>query len=146
VAPFLDRFGLVSERAALIDVISIEQNIAVPLTLELLPVADAVRDRVRALAHEVGLDETKLARQPREADGRPGPAAVSPGPRARSVPAPARSPDLVARAWPRGCARAIVARVCRARGIAAVAVTEDRSFAKALRKDVSRRPHDRGRS
>ena len=58
----LDRFGIVTERALLLEGSSLLQNIALPLTVEIDPVPDAVGDKVRLLAREVGLEETWLDR------------------------------------------------------------------------------------
>ena len=52
----LDRFGIVSERAVLLDALSVTQNLAVPFSLEIEPPPDAVRSRVQALAGVMGLD------------------------------------------------------------------------------------------
>jgi len=52
---FLDRFGIVNERVVLLDELSIAQNLAVPLTLDLDPLPAAVRRRAEALAADVGL-------------------------------------------------------------------------------------------
>jgi ABC-type transporter Mla maintaining outer membrane lipid asymmetry ATPase subunit MlaF len=52
----LDRFGIVSERAVLLDALSVIQNLAVPFTLEIEPPPGDVQSSVRALAGEVGLD------------------------------------------------------------------------------------------
>lgn len=54
----LDGLGLVSHRAVLVDMLSVLQNVALPLTLDVEPIAPAVRPRVEALAREVGLAET----------------------------------------------------------------------------------------
>lgn len=54
----LDRFGIVSERAVLLDALSVVQNLAVPFSLEIEPPPDEVRARVQALAGEVGLDQS----------------------------------------------------------------------------------------
>ena len=51
----VDRFGIVSERAVLLDALSVIQNLAMPFTLEIEPPPDDVRQRAEALAHEVGL-------------------------------------------------------------------------------------------
>ncbi len=51
----LDRFGLVSERAVLVEQFTAEQNLAMPMSLEVESLAPALRDEVRALALEVGL-------------------------------------------------------------------------------------------
>jgi ABC-type transporter Mla maintaining outer membrane lipid asymmetry ATPase subunit MlaF len=56
----LDQFGLLSERAALLDQLTAEQNLALPLSLELEQLSTEVRSRVGHLAHEVGLDEESL--------------------------------------------------------------------------------------
>jgi ABC-type transporter Mla maintaining outer membrane lipid asymmetry ATPase subunit MlaF len=51
----VDRFGLVSERTALLEGLSVVQNLALPFTLEIEPVPADVRERTIALAREVGL-------------------------------------------------------------------------------------------
>ena len=56
----LDQFGLLSERAVLLDQLTAEQNLALPLSLELDQLPAEVRSRVRDLAHEVGLDADNL--------------------------------------------------------------------------------------
>jgi ABC-type transporter Mla maintaining outer membrane lipid asymmetry ATPase subunit MlaF len=56
----LDQFGLLSERAVLLDQLTAEQNLALPLSLELDQLPTEVRSRVRDLAHEVGLDADNL--------------------------------------------------------------------------------------
>jgi putative ABC transport system ATP-binding protein len=56
----LDQFGLLSERAVLLDQLTAEQNLAVPLSLELDALPTEVRTRVNRLAHEVGLADADL--------------------------------------------------------------------------------------
>jgi ABC-type ATPase involved in cell division len=51
----LDRFGLVSDRAVLLDQSTVAQNLALPLTLAIDPIPPDVRAAVDALAREVGL-------------------------------------------------------------------------------------------
>jgi ABC-type transporter Mla maintaining outer membrane lipid asymmetry ATPase subunit MlaF len=58
----VDRFGIVSERAVLLDGLSTIQNLAMPFTLEIEPPPDDVREQAMALAREVGLAETAWAR------------------------------------------------------------------------------------
>jgi ABC-type lipoprotein export system ATPase subunit len=58
----LDRFGIVTERAVLLDGFSLAGNLALPITLEIDPIADDVRRRVDALARSVGLEVTALDR------------------------------------------------------------------------------------
>jgi predicted ABC-type transport system involved in lysophospholipase L1 biosynthesis ATPase subunit len=53
----VDRFGIVSERAVLLDQLSVIQNLAMPFTLEIEPPPEDVRLRAAALAAEVGLPE-----------------------------------------------------------------------------------------
>jgi len=54
---FVDRFGIVSERAVLLDGMSVIQNLSVPFSLEIEPPPADVRSRAAALAQEVGLSE-----------------------------------------------------------------------------------------
>jgi ABC-type transporter Mla maintaining outer membrane lipid asymmetry ATPase subunit MlaF len=51
----VDRFGIVTERAVLLDQLTVVQNLAMPFTLAIEPPADAVRARAEQLAAEVGL-------------------------------------------------------------------------------------------
>jgi ABC-2 type transport system ATP-binding protein len=53
----VDRFGIVSERAVLLDQLSVIQNLAMPFTLEIEPPPEDVRMRATGLASEVGLPE-----------------------------------------------------------------------------------------
>ncbi|HWB17085.1 MAG TPA: ATP-binding cassette domain-containing protein [Vicinamibacterales bacterium] len=57
----LDRFGIVTHRAVLVDGLSIAANLALPLTLSVDPMSDVTRAAVLALAREVDLPETRLA-------------------------------------------------------------------------------------
>ena len=54
----VDRFGIVSDRAVLLDQLTVVQNLAMPFTLAIEPPSSEVRDRAVALAREVGLPET----------------------------------------------------------------------------------------
>lgn len=58
----LDQLGIVSERAVLLDQLTTEQNLAVPLTLDLYDLPADVRTRVSALSGEVGLTGEQLPR------------------------------------------------------------------------------------
>jgi predicted ABC-type transport system involved in lysophospholipase L1 biosynthesis ATPase subunit len=53
----VDRFGIVSGRAVLLDALSVIQNLAIPFTLEIEPPPAHVRERAEGLAREVGLPE-----------------------------------------------------------------------------------------
>ena len=57
----LDRFGLVSERAVLVDQFTAAQNLALPLTLEIDEIAPDVATAVHNLAAEVGLSADELS-------------------------------------------------------------------------------------
>jgi ABC-type sulfate/molybdate transport systems ATPase subunit len=52
----LDRFGIVSDRAALLDPLTVVQNLALPFTLEIEPPSDEIRAQAEALARDVGLE------------------------------------------------------------------------------------------
>jgi ABC-type transporter Mla maintaining outer membrane lipid asymmetry ATPase subunit MlaF len=56
----LDRLGILSERAVLLDQMTVEQNLAIPLTLELFDLPADVRAAVIRLAEEVGLAPEQL--------------------------------------------------------------------------------------
>jgi ABC-type transporter Mla maintaining outer membrane lipid asymmetry ATPase subunit MlaF len=58
----VDRFGIVSERAVLLDQLTPIQNLAMPFTLAVEPPADEVRVRAEALAAEVGLPADSWSR------------------------------------------------------------------------------------
>jgi ABC-type polar amino acid transport system ATPase subunit len=54
----VDRFGIVSTRAVLLDALTVVQNLAMPFTLDVDPLAAGVRQRAVALAVEVGLPDS----------------------------------------------------------------------------------------
>jgi polar amino acid transport system ATP-binding protein len=58
----IDRFGIVSDRAVLLDRFTVIQNLAMPFTLEIEPPPDDVRIRAESLAREVGLPEPAWGR------------------------------------------------------------------------------------
>jgi predicted ABC-type transport system involved in lysophospholipase L1 biosynthesis ATPase subunit len=53
----VDRFGIVSERAVLLDQLSGLQNLAMPFTVDIEPPPPDVAERARKLAREVGLSD-----------------------------------------------------------------------------------------
>ena len=57
----MHRFGILSERVVLLESFSVEQNLALPFSLEIDEMPLALRAQVRALAEEVGLDPGVLA-------------------------------------------------------------------------------------
>jgi len=56
----LDRFGIVSPRAVLLDAATLLQNLAMPLSLEIEPVPPGIAEQVNALAREAGIDPVQL--------------------------------------------------------------------------------------
>jgi ABC-type lipoprotein export system ATPase subunit len=58
---FVEQFGIVSDRIALLEGMSLEQNLALPFDLELDPVPGHVLARVTTLAAEVGVEAPQLA-------------------------------------------------------------------------------------
>ena len=64
----VDRFGIVSERAVLLDGLSVIQNLSMPFTLEIEPPPDEVRVRAEELAREVELSESTWTRPLGELD------------------------------------------------------------------------------
>jgi len=59
---FVDRFGIVTPRAVLLDALSVIQNLAMPFTLDIEPPPADVAARAAALAREVGLPEAEWQR------------------------------------------------------------------------------------
>lgn len=55
----VDRFGIVSHRAVLLDALSVTQNLSMPFTLDIEPPPADVRVRAEALAAEVGIDRSE---------------------------------------------------------------------------------------
>lgn len=129
----LDGLGLVSSRAVLLDMLSVLQNVALPLTLDVEPIAADFVGTAEALARQAGLDPAEWG-QPL--------GAVSPETRLRVhvARAVAAGPRLVVAEHPSAeLPRDAVARVAhdigrlaRARGMALVALTADAEFARAL--------------
>jgi len=133
----LDQFGLISERAVLLDELTVGQNLAMPLSLTIHSMNATLRAQVDALAAEVGLSRGEL-------DDRLG--GVSPLVRARlrlgralaldpkvliaeHANAPLSGDDTVAFARDLG-------RVAVSRGMAALIITADRAFAEAAGSNV----------
>jgi ABC-type lipoprotein export system ATPase subunit len=129
----VDRFGIVSERAVLLDGLTVIQNLSMPFSLEIEPPRDEVRVRAEALAREAELPEAAWGRPLGELDR-------TARMRVRLGRALALDPAIVllehpsaevprAEAAPMGRhMRAIAAR----RGIAIVAATADDEFADAV--------------
>lgn len=129
----LDGFGLLTERAVLLEQFSIAQNLALPLTLSIDPVSPDVLPAVEALADEVGIARADLSRAVRGAD----PAMLQ---RLRLARALALGPRLIVAEHPTASlprdavapfARDL-ARIVSRRSAALLAISADREFVKAL--------------
>lgn len=129
----LDRFGIVSQRAVILEGSTLQQNLALPFTLEIDPVPSSVVEQVSALAAECGIDPADL---PRQAGELPAHIRV----RTHLARAVALNPQLlliehptadVAEAERLALARDIAAVVDR-RGATALIMTMDVEFAEAV--------------
>jgi lipoprotein-releasing system ATP-binding protein len=129
----VDRVGIVSERAVLLDQLTAIQNLAMPFTLDIEPPPAAARARAQALALEVGLDESMWTPPLARLDST---AAM----RVRLGRAVALDPAVLllehaSASLPRDAAAgfaAAVRAVADHRAIAVVALTADEAFARAL--------------
>jgi D-methionine transport system ATP-binding protein len=128
----LDRFGIVSPRAVLLDAATLLQNLAMPLTLQIDPVPAEAAAQVERLAREVGIDATCLDRPVAGLD-----AAVRA--RAHLARAVALSPSLLILEHPTagfaaGQAKPFgeaVARVAGNRSLATLIISQDEEFSSA---------------
>ena len=122
----VDRLGLVTDRAALLDDLTVAQNIALPLTLDIDAVVGIIRERVETLATEAGLARAVWDRPVGSLDGE---ARF----RARLARAVALDPGLLVLEHPTAqVARSAVGRLARdlrsigeRRAIAMLVVTSD---------------------
>lgn len=128
----LDRFGIVTPRAVLLDAATLRQNLAMPLTLSIDPLSEEMSQRAAALGAEMGIDPDWLDRP---IAGLP-PAITARAHLARAV---ALEPALLILEHPtmalpsgEGCPFGeTVARVAQSRNLATIIVTEDADFATA---------------
>lgn len=128
----VDRVGIVSRRAVLLDALTVVQNLSMPYTLEVEPPSAEVRERVVALAADAGIQESTFDRPIAEL----GPTDVF---RVRFARALALNPSIMLFEHPTAeMASAdipVVAERCRKvsskRNIATVVLTADRQFADA---------------
>ena len=129
----LDRFGIVTRRAVLLESLSVAANLALPLTVAIDPLADDMRARVGRDAADVGIPLDRLDRPAGE---------LSPVERlrahlARSV---AVGPELVMLEHPTAqldqaehsaAFGSTLKALSAARGFGWIAITEDEAFAQA---------------
>ena len=133
----LDGVGIITERAVLIEQFSVEQNIAIPFTLDIDPINSEVRPKVESLAREVGLDRAAWP----VPVGRAGAEAQT---RVRIARALALEPKLLlaehpSSSLPRETVRGVasdLARIAKARALAVLTITADLEFARALGGDM----------
>ena len=128
----LDRLGIVSVRAVLLEDLTVAQNIATAFTLSIDPVSDEVMADVRRLADEVNLPgsglDTRVADAPRDAIAR-----------CHLAKALAQNPSFVvlehANALAPQAATAFaktIAAVVKTRGLSMLTLTADERFARAV--------------
>lgn len=128
----LDRFGIVSERAVMLEGATLTQNLALPFALDIDPVPAETIVRVEMLADECEIGRGLLS-------GRAGDVAAAVRSRVHLARAIALGPKLLLMEHPtaalaegeRRAFGSIVGRVCDARGITMLAVTQDLAFASA---------------
>ena len=133
----LDRFGLLSERAVLVDELSVEQNLALPLSFEVDDMPPAVRSQVARIADEVGISSVHRGASMRMADAdlrmrvRLGKAlALNPGVLLAEHPNAAVPANEVARFG------TDLAAIAASRDLAMLVLTADTAFAAAVCKHV----------
>jgi ABC-type transporter Mla maintaining outer membrane lipid asymmetry ATPase subunit MlaF len=133
----LDRFGLISERAVLVDNFTAEQNLAMPLSLEIDDMSPRLRSQARALATEVNLPADELSRPTgglsaasklRLRLGR----ALALGPSVML----AEHPNALTTADDAAAFAADYARVIADRRLTSLVLTADRTFAGAIADEV----------
>jgi len=133
----VDRVGIVSRRAVMLESMTVVQNLSMPFTLDIEPPAADIRARAIALARETGLPESALDRPIAELDPLSGSAV-------RLARALALDPAVLIFEHPtaevEAADRAELAARCRAvstkRNISAVVLTADREFAAAAASRV----------
>ncbi len=125
----VDRFGIVSRRAVLLDSLTVVQNLAMPFTLEIEPPPDDIRQRALVLARRVGLLEETLDRPVAEL-GPTGHVRVRLGRALALDPAVVILEHPTAEV-PREDVPALAAR-CRNVPAATIALTADPAFAEAV--------------
>ncbi|MCX6538697.1 MAG: ATP-binding cassette domain-containing protein [Acidobacteria bacterium] len=134
----LDRFGLVSSRAVLVDDLSLGANIATAFTLSIDPIPDRVLDDVRRLAAEVDLPADRF-------DARVGDLDAAFRARCHLARALASGPRVLVLEHANVLAAdhalafgRVIARVARSRRLPLLALTADQGFARVVAGRVLR--------
>jgi ABC-type polar amino acid transport system ATPase subunit len=129
----LDHFGILGERAVVLDEMTVEENLIMPLTMSLHDVDAATRERTRALAQEIGIDSATLGHPVVRLDaagrvrlrlGR----ALAARPRVLLAEHPNATLDPAALT----AFASDYARIVRARGLTSVLLTADARFAASV--------------
>jgi ABC-type transporter Mla maintaining outer membrane lipid asymmetry ATPase subunit MlaF len=128
----LDRFGIVSERAVLLEGATLAQNLALPFALAIDPIPPETLARVESLSDECAIPRASLSQ-------RAGDVSAALRARVHLARAIALGPSLLLMEHPtaaledsdRGAFGALVAGVCDARALTMIAVTQDLAFASA---------------
>ena len=129
----LDSFGILSERAVLLDNMTVEENLTMPLTMALHDVDAAIRAKVETIAAEVGLSPEDMGRpvgalsssaRLRLRLGR----ALGPDPRIML----SEHPNALLDADAVAAFAADYSRIVARRGVASVMLTADPAFASAV--------------
>jgi lipoprotein-releasing system ATP-binding protein len=135
----VDRFGIVSRRAVLLDAMTAIQNLSLPYTLDIEPPSDEVREKALALAAEVGISASISSRPVSQLD-------LLDHARLRLGRALALAPSILllehaSADIPRDSVRtfgADIQSIARQRRCAAIALTADPEFATAVAARVLR--------
>ena len=132
----LDRFGMITERAVLLEQLTVEQNLALPFSLSLDELSSDVRERVVSLAAEIGLHENLTTQT----------ATLSAGSRlrVRLGRALALEPRVLLAEHPNATLTdeeqvsfaADLSRIAKTRGAACVVLTASHTFARRVAEDV----------
>jgi NitT/TauT family transport system ATP-binding protein len=127
----LDRFGIVTERAVMLEGSTLLQNLALPLSLDIDAIGADVKRRVEALAEEVGLDPARLGTRVSDVS-------AAEKLRAQAARALALDPSMLllehpTATLPREAVKPLagdLAAMAERRGLTALAITEDEMFAR----------------
>lgn len=132
-----DRFGIVSLRAVLLQELTVAQNLAMPFSLDIEPLGAALRARAIEAGREAGLEDAVW-------DQRVSEIGAASRLRLRLARALALNPDVVLLEHPtvelgtheRAAAAGVVRAVLDRRGVAGLALTADKEFARAFASRV----------
>jgi ABC-type ATPase involved in cell division len=133
----LDRFGILSHRVPLVDELSVEQNLALPLSLDVGNMSTELRDRVAGIADEVGIAGAERGKSMAGAD-------ATARMRVRLGKALALDPPVLLAEHPNadvpsdevGRLARVLKSAAGRRGIAMLVLTADRGFAAAVSNRV----------